>query len=687
MTTQITDWTYLIPGISILHGRHDLTAYLGFALFIVMILIFAWCCIKLWNQYQVFNTVRLAIANLVEGAEKSSLALERQAVLDKASQSTVPGVKELWREFDESLVSSADMKKLYNTLDADHFFNARTLAGGLTSNRLLAATPSFLTAIGVLGTFLGLTLGLSGLDFSSNELTVLKDGINQMISGAGVAFTSSVWGVFLSLLLNWIEKRTERNVLQTISKLQRTIDYLYPRLPAEKVLVDISDHSRESQKSLSGLAEQIGDKLQESVEGMSRSMQEAISKTLTEILNPALQSMSSNASQQSTQVLEALIEQFSSGLRAEGQRQKESMDGASEAVNRAMAGISDKMDTLFTQLSERQRNQTEADEVRSSQFTEQINRQKELAEKQQVQQAAQFEQQVRALSSHQESAVASLVEATDKQVATFTGAANAQAEQMSKAFASVVDRMENQTEQQINQLHKQATETEARFSSVLGSVSGEQQKLITSIADGINTALDQARQLAQQHQQLMEKLNVASSSMESSSSNMNSSASQLGILSTNLRSASDQLGENTKAVAESLTETAVRNSEAYAGVKEQIQTLEKLENGIISVADKFEDTAKLAQSSFTDMRQHQTEYLQNLRIEITSLSDSLKNQVLTIEEQASEWLSQYSNQVTSQVDGRMTQWNDQTREFSDRMILAVNTISGILDELSAREQS
>ena len=48
----------------------------------------------------------------------------------------------LWREFDESLVFSSDQQKLFNTLDAEHFFNARTLASGLTASRLLAAAPS-----------------------------------------------------------------------------------------------------------------------------------------------------------------------------------------------------------------------------------------------------------------------------------------------------------------------------------------------------------------------------------------------------------------------------------------------------------------------------------------------------------------------------------------------------------------
>src|SRR5690606_18834332 len=144
-------------------------------------------------------------------------------------------VGKVWREFDESLVISGDQKALFNTLDADHFFNARTLAPGLTGSRLLAATPSFLVAIGVLGTFVGLTVGLDSLNLSSrSDIPELRDGIDRLIQGATVAFMTSVWGVGLSLLLNMIEKFMERSALSKIKSVQQEIDFLYPRIPAEQ---------------------------------------------------------------------------------------------------------------------------------------------------------------------------------------------------------------------------------------------------------------------------------------------------------------------------------------------------------------------------------------------------------------------------------------------------------------------
>ena len=224
------------------------------------------------------------------------------------------------------------------------------ISHGLTSSRLLAATPSFLTAIGVLGTFIGLTLGLNDLEVNSSEIASLKSGVSMMINGAAVAFMTSVWGVGLSLLLNFIEKVVERFALNSIRDLQHEVDYLYPRIPAEQSLVHIADSSRESKEALQELHERIGDRLQETVEGMSETLQEAIAQSLKEVVAPALQSMANNASQQSTDTLERLIEDFMKGVSSAGQQQGDLMNQAATSVTNAVGGMGEKMDELFAKI-------------------------------------------------------------------------------------------------------------------------------------------------------------------------------------------------------------------------------------------------------------------------------------------------------------------------------------------------
>ncbi|MXQ72287.1 anti-phage ZorAB system protein ZorA [Aeromonas caviae] len=134
------------------------------------------------KHYLNFIERNKALRSLLDGQSRETLAYSRREILQRAQKLNANNIGHLWQEFDESLVLSSDKKQLFNSIDAEHFFNAKTLATGLTASRLLAATPSFLVAIGVLGTFVGLTIGLEGLVGNTAEIETLKSGINKLIS-------------------------------------------------------------------------------------------------------------------------------------------------------------------------------------------------------------------------------------------------------------------------------------------------------------------------------------------------------------------------------------------------------------------------------------------------------------------------------------------------------------------------
>jgi hypothetical protein len=170
----------------------------------------------------------------------------------------------LWQEFNETLieVENNDSVNLYSTLDAKYFFNNSTLAAEITESRMLAAVPGFLTAFGVIGTFVGLQLGLSELNIGNDvAVSEMKTGLAHVISGAKTAFMTSVWGVVLSVLFNFFEKFLEIIARSKISRLQVKIDQLTPRISAEFQLQQIVNDGQQSRESLQGLAEKIGDKM------------------------------------------------------------------------------------------------------------------------------------------------------------------------------------------------------------------------------------------------------------------------------------------------------------------------------------------------------------------------------------------------------------------------------------------
>lgn len=609
------------------------SSWLGRSFIIVMGVIFLFALYRVWALNRRAKNNIQQIQAILEGQSTDSLYENIGDIRDKAKNSENPVIQSLWHEFDESLVLDHREKGVFNTLDAEHFFNARTLASGITSSRLLAATPSFLTAIGVLGTFLGLTMGLKGLHIESNEIDALKDGIASMINGAALAFVTSVWGVALSLILNVIEKNTERRIIKKVVLVQQRIDFLFPRLPAEKSLVDISKYTGESSEALQELHERIGDRLQETISGVSDSMQEAFTNALNNVMAPAMQSLVSNTSQQTSGVLEQLIGNFTESMQSAGRGQGELMQKSTEEMRLAVATLSDQMKTVVNQTSDNH----------------------QVMAKQQEQASQQFNEQMRSMLSQSE----------ERQQA------------MESKFAETL------TTQQ-KALAERETEHRDKLQTQLDSWLDNQSLLIETMTDAVQRTQAHMDSVIEQHRDVVGQLKVVADATATSSQNLSNSSNQIGVLSGNLVKATELFDTRLVETTDTIKGISAQNDALAAHVIEQAKVLRGLETSLVETTDKFGETAKLAQTGFNEMRTHQTEFLANIESSFESLGESLKKQVSDIEKQTNDWLLSYSGEVNTQVTERMESWNEKTREFSDQMVRTVQGISDLVDELERK---
>lgn len=667
----------------------------------------------LFVHYRRFRARMRALRSLLEGQSKETLALSRRETMQKAQGLNAPNVGMLWREFDESLVLSSDQKHLFNTLDAEHFFNARTLAPGLTASRLLAAAPSFLVAIGVLGTFVGLTVGLEGLVGTSDEIESLKGGINKLISGAAVAFMTSVWGVFFSLLLNFVEKMFERSALGQIQQLQHDIDFLYPRIPAEQSLVHIAEYGKESKEALQELHERIGDRLQETLNGMSEAMQTALTDALNNIMAPAIQTLVSTTSQQSTQVLEKLVGNFMDGMTSVGREQGLQMQQAAADVNAAVSGMSERLNQLFSSLNEQQGRQMEVAQQQSAAFETQLQRISGSAEERQAQMEQRFAELMSRLtnqlqtqlgtaqqrdeerqvlferllgqaSSSQTAMLEQFSSSTREQMQAMAEAGNERHSNLEKVFSRLMMNLNTQLDSQMGAAEQREQARQQRFQEQLDQVSTHQQELLTSLATAVQATQQQSRLMAEQHQQLLGQLKQVSDATAQSSKHLDSSANQLGLLSANLRQAADTLGQRLEAVTHGVEKAGQQNAELAAQLQSQAATLAQLQATLLEGAQRFEQAAGEARNGFGEMKSAQQEFLSGVRHEFTALGEKLREQVEAVEKQAEEWLRSYAGEVRTQIDDRMNKWNEVSLSYADQMHRTVQAMSSILDELEAR---
>ena len=73
-----------------------------------------------------------------------------------------------------------------------------------------------LTGLGILGTFLGLSLGLGA--FGGDDIFTITDNIGSLLSGMKVAFHTSVYGIFFSLVFNFVYRSIMSDAYETLDE-------------------------------------------------------------------------------------------------------------------------------------------------------------------------------------------------------------------------------------------------------------------------------------------------------------------------------------------------------------------------------------------------------------------------------------------------------------------------------------
>ena len=76
--------------------------------------------------------------------------------------------------------------------------------------------PGTLTGMGILGTFLGLSMGLGA--FSGDDIFTISDNVGALLSGMKVAFHTSVYGIFFSLVFSMIYRSLMSDAYETLEE-------------------------------------------------------------------------------------------------------------------------------------------------------------------------------------------------------------------------------------------------------------------------------------------------------------------------------------------------------------------------------------------------------------------------------------------------------------------------------------
>lgn len=611
--------------------------------------------------------------NLLKGLDRSELAAQRSEIKEKADTETHNG--RLWREFDESLVYSADKKQLSNTLDAAHFFNTRSLARGLTENRLLAAVPGFLTALGVIGTFVGLQLGLSGLN-TDGSVEELKGGIGIMISGASIAFLTSVWGILLSVIFNFVEKLMERKVRESISTLQNHIDFLYPRINAEQSLVEIADYSQSSAEIMQGLAEKIGIRMQEALVEVSATISSGLKDSLHEIMAPALEKMAMDAQTGSEKALESMLERFMDGFGSAGEQQREMMVSASGEVQKAVGELGGQMSNFLNRLDERSRDVDEKNKLQKEQLENMVDGLESKSLENQQAMSRQFEGMLGNITAGVNSQMEEQAQRDQERMESFKvelGQVTSQQRSMVEGLSQAVN----------EQLTEQRALDKARSESArqeMENVQTSQEHLCARIKEMVSFQEKTTEQLYSQLTNVSKSFteiantnSVIAQDIRSASDKMQTSGVQLSLLGSKLNETTVELGSMVSQAAKTTDSLSKRNVAAVEQLDIVLEQYKVFAAEITETSGRLDSATQHAELGFQAVDRH-----------LQSFQESMESQVIDLGNQMSSLMTDFASRVQNQTSERLNVWNSETSEYIGTMTNAVNAIADVVEEIEEK---
>ena len=113
------------------------------------------------------------------------------------------GMLNWWEQINQNFTYEVNDNKVYTTTDfINSFLNFDKFITTHTSRGVISA-PSVLTGLGIIGTFLGLSIGVGSASagLASPDISIARNAMSQLLEGAQLAFLTSLAGLFFALVM------------------------------------------------------------------------------------------------------------------------------------------------------------------------------------------------------------------------------------------------------------------------------------------------------------------------------------------------------------------------------------------------------------------------------------------------------------------------------------------------------
>ena len=563
-------------------------------------------------------------------------------------------IKGIWRKYQRTLISipGKDGLEKYSTVESEAYFSVAAFTEGMKGGLWSGLAGTF-TGIGILGTFIGLTIGLAGVDTSSTG--ALSSSISGLLGGMSTAFVTSIFGIVSAIVFGVWHSQNMKRFGDAVSRFTDALDQVFIRKSVEEILLEELAESRAQRAAMEQLstdmAISICDHLPDVLDQLAEKMDSAMKGNLDTML-AGLSERQDKQTEQLMQISSNTSSLVSGGFDQLGDVLKKGVGQGAEELGNSLKNLSSDIASLAEGIRDILDRSTKASSEANQKTLDALN------------------EAISKMNETMEGMANKQTEETDKNIQRMT----ALMEEMKTTMKDIFDEMSASAKEQRTEIGEIAKDSADQTKENLGAINASVKELMAEIAD----QMQQMQSMMDTHEKHMQETLDQMRQAVSSSGNVVNAAGKTveaaGKTAKVFVEAADDVSMKLKTAAEPLQKAAEPLKQAAAsldnGVQVLAQSITKQQADAKSVAEsmqKIKESSLDVKNALEETKKSWTAYENHFK--------GVSGEMDKAFDQLTKGMQDY-NKVTN--EGLM----EKLKKFGETISTAVDILAGVTEEVN-----
>ena len=607
-------------------------------------------------------------------------------------------IKGIWRKYQRTLISipGKDGLEKYSTVESESYFSVAAFTEGMKGGLWSGLAGTF-TGIGILGTFIGLTIGLAGVDTSSTG--ALSSSISGLLGGMSTAFVTSIFGIVSAIVFGVWHSQNMKRFGDAVSRFTDALDQVFIRKSVEEILLEELAESRAQRAAMEQLSTDMAISICDHLPDVLDQLAEKMDSAMKGNLDTMLAGLSERQDKQTEQLMQISSNTNSlviGGFDQLGDVLKKGVGQGAEELGNSLKNLSSDIASLAEGIRDILDRSTKASSEANQKTLDALNG------------------AISKMNETMEGMANKQTEETDKNIQRMT----ALMEEMKTTMKDIFDEMAASAKEQRTEIGKIAKDSADQTKENLGAInasvkelmaeSGGQMRQMQSIIGKF--AIDSADQtkenlgvinasvkelmaeIADQMQQMQSMMDTHEKHMQETLDQMRQAVSSSGNVVNAAGKTVEAAGKTAKVFVEAADDVSMKLKTAAEPLQKAAQPLQQaaasLDSGVQVLAQSMTKQQADAKSVAESMQKISGDYMES-SLYVKSALEEARNSWTAYEDRF-KGVSGELEKAFVQLDNGMQKYNKATnegliaklKEFDETISTAVDTLAGVTEEVN-----